>query len=111
VLALFSSSSSVNRGYVLHNARLENVTEQVTTTKDDDNKIRQIRERQQLLANERSKEAAIEMKKKQIEEKQRKNLVAKSRQQQQSKGDILGSGNGRGNGYAPLQHISGNNYR
>jgi hypothetical protein len=95
---------------VLHDAESETTTNNRVNTDDD---IRLIRERQQELANERAKQATIEMKKKQIQEKERKNMVAKPRPQQRN-GDTLGGGNssdGNRSGYNPLQPLSGSHFR
>lgn len=71
--------------------------------KDRDAELREIRQRQQEIAYERAKEAAIVRKKKEDEERERRNNVAKEKKSTTTKGDKLGKPVVGSKGYNPLQ--------
>jgi hypothetical protein len=85
-----------------HTLKEGNATEQVQQrTRDQD--IQLVRQRQQEIANERAKQAAILRKEKERKERERKNTVAKNKKKTISGDKLGGSSDGEACSYNPMQ--------
>jgi hypothetical protein len=85
-----------------HTLKEGNATEQVQQrTRDQD--IQLVRQRQQEIANERAKQAAILRKEKEQKERERRNTVAKEKKKAISGDKLGGSSDGEACSYNPMQ--------
>jgi hypothetical protein len=84
-----SNTSATTRARATSTTTTTNTTKTARTPTSRDEELRQVRLKQQEIANERAKQAAILRKQKQDAEKERKNHVALNKKKQEG-GDALG---------------------